>query len=111
MPLLLHESVYLFAIESQQAMISKPKPFSLSMTEPLIKNVSDTAFWIAHHRALETERTDALFRDPLAARLAGQRGRKIAAAMPNSLIIGWSVVIRTCIIDDFIPCAGLPGPR
>lgn len=75
------------------------------MTEPLIRDVSDTAFWIAHHRALETERTDALFRDPLAVRLAGERGRKIAASMPNSRVIGWTIVIRTCVIDDFIRSA------
>ena len=72
------------------------------MTEPLIRDVSDTSFWIAHHRAQETARHDALFRDPLAARLAGERGGKIAAAMPNTRIIGWTVVMRTCIIDDFI---------
>jgi methyltransferase (TIGR00027 family) len=75
------------------------------MAEPLIRDVSDTAFWIAHLRALETGRTDALFHDPLAARLAGERGQKIAASMPNSRIIGWTVVIRTCIIDDFIRSA------
>jgi O-methyltransferase involved in polyketide biosynthesis len=57
------------------------------MTEPLIRNVSDTAFWIAHHRAIETERPDALFRDPLAARLAGEHGEKIAAAMPTRRMI------------------------
>lgn len=72
------------------------------MSEPLIRDVSDTSFWIAHHRAQETERADALFRDPFAARLAGERGPKIAGAMPNSRIIGWMVVIRTRIIDDFI---------
>jgi len=54
------------------------------MTEALIRDVSDTSFWIAHHRAQETARHDALFRDTLAARLAGERGGKIAAAMPNS---------------------------
>ena len=31
------------------------------MAAPLIENVSDTAFWVAHHRALEGERADALF--------------------------------------------------
>jgi methyltransferase (TIGR00027 family) len=72
------------------------------MTEPLIRDVSDTSFWIAHHRSEETERPDALFRDPLAARLAGARGAEIAASMPNSSIVGWTVVIRTRIIDDFI---------
>ena len=78
------------------------------MTEPLIRDVSDTSFWIAHHRAQETARDDALFRDPLAASLAGERGRKIAAAMPNSRIIGWTVVMRTCIIDEYIRFPPVP---
>jgi methyltransferase (TIGR00027 family) len=72
------------------------------MTQPLIRDVSDTSFWIAHHRAQETMRADALFRDPLAARLAGKRGRDIAAGMPAQRMIGWTVVMRTCVIDEFI---------
>ena len=72
------------------------------MAEPLIKDVSDTSFWIAHLRAVETGRADALFRDPLAGRLAGERGAQIAAAMPMSRVIAWTVAIRTCIIDDYI---------
>jgi O-methyltransferase involved in polyketide biosynthesis len=32
-----------------------------------IEHVTDTAFWIASLRALESERPDALFHDPLAA--------------------------------------------
>jgi len=36
-----------------------------------IEHVTDTAFWIASLRALESERPDALFRDPLAGLLAG----------------------------------------
>jgi methyltransferase (TIGR00027 family) len=79
------------------------------MTEPLIKDVSDTAFWIAHYRALETERGDALFHDPLAVRLAGEHGRNIAQAMPHARIIGWATVMRTCIIDDFIRAAVAEG--
>jgi methyltransferase (TIGR00027 family) len=75
------------------------------MTESPIRDVSDTAFWIAHLRAVETERSDALFRDPLAARLAGEHGRKIADAIPMSAVIGWNVAIRTCIIDDYIRIA------
>jgi O-methyltransferase involved in polyketide biosynthesis len=51
------------------------------MATALIGNVSDTAFWVAHHRALESERADALFRDPLAGILAGDRGRQIAKEM------------------------------
>lgn len=68
----------------------------------LIENVSDTAFWIAHCRALETERPDALFRDPLARLLAGDHGRKIANAMPVRFITAWVVAIRTRVIDDYI---------
>ena len=75
------------------------------MTEPLIRDVSDTSFWIAHYRAEETARPDALFSDPLAAVLAGERGEQIAASMPNSNIVGWTIVIRTRIIDDFIQFA------
>ncbi|MGD0484992.1 MAG: hypothetical protein ABSB58_10150, partial [Gemmatimonadales bacterium] len=36
-----------------------------------IEHVSDTARWVAVHRAMESERPDALFRDPFARRLAG----------------------------------------
>jgi methyltransferase (TIGR00027 family) len=72
------------------------------MPEQLIGDVSDTAFWIAHYRAEESARPDALFRDPLAGMLAGERGKKIAQGMPMTFWTGWSVVLRTCIIDDYI---------
>lgn len=72
------------------------------MATGTIQDVSDTAFWIAHYRGLETKRPDALFRDPLAAVLAGDRGRSIAEAMPRPFIISWVVAVRTRIIDDFI---------
>jgi methyltransferase (TIGR00027 family) len=79
------------------------------LAETPIGNVSDTAFWIAHYRALETQRPDALFRDPLAGVLAGDRGRDIARAMPRSFMTAWAVVIRTCIIDDYIRWALAQG--
>src|SRR3954470_716815 len=72
------------------------------MNDSPIKDVSDTAFWIAHYRAEETVRKDGLFRDPFAARLAGEHGAKIAATMPRSEMIAWTVVLRTRIIDDYI---------
>ncbi len=72
------------------------------MPHGVVENVSDTAFWVAYYRALETERPDALFRDPLAARLAGEHGRKIALSMPLSRVTAWTLAIRTVIIDDFI---------
>jgi methyltransferase (TIGR00027 family) len=67
-----------------------------------IENVSDTAFWVAHYRAVESARPDALFRDPLAARLAGERGRKIAQSIPMSFFTAWIIAIRTPLIDDLI---------
>lgn len=73
-----------------------------SMTEPLISGVSDTARWIAAYRALESARPDALFHDPLAGRLAGDRGRAIAAAAPRQMGKGWPLVLRTKLMDDLI---------
>jgi methyltransferase (TIGR00027 family) len=72
------------------------------MPSPQIENVSDTAFAVAHFRAAETARADALFRDPLAGGLAGDHGKKMAAAMPVPFMVSQIVVIRTCVIDDFI---------
>jgi O-methyltransferase involved in polyketide biosynthesis len=43
------------------------------VAEPLVRNIADTARWVAWFRAQETLRPDAVFRDPLAARLAGER--------------------------------------
>ncbi|HXD76229.1 MAG TPA: hypothetical protein VN616_00405 [Puia sp.] len=49
----------------------------------LIQHVSDTALWIAAFRAEESRRSDAVFRDELAERLAGEKGRAMAAATPH----------------------------
>lgn len=71
-----------------------------------IHDVSDTAFWVAYYRAKETERADAIFKDPFAKSLVGNRGREIAEAMPEiGRYTEWSVVSRTVIIDRFIPDA------
>ncbi|MEO8903540.1 MAG: hypothetical protein ABI488_15000 [Polyangiaceae bacterium] len=45
-----------------------------------IEHVTDTAFWVASVRALESERTDAVFSDPLARVLVGEKGDKIGLA-------------------------------
>jgi methyltransferase (TIGR00027 family) len=79
------------------------------MAESLIKGVSDTAFMVAAWRAAESERPDALFRDPFAARLAGEHGRAIIASLNRSFLRGWQVVIRTVIIDDLIQKAVAGG--
>ena len=67
-----------------------------------IEHVSDTAFMIAHHRAVESARADALFRDPLAAQLAGDKGRAIAESFPAAAMTGWVVAIRTVVIDQLL---------
>jgi methyltransferase (TIGR00027 family) len=71
-------------------------------TEPLIRNVSDTARWVAVYRAQETERPDAIFRDPFARRLAGDRGEQIARSMPLGRDNAWSMITRTYLIDEFV---------
>jgi len=71
-------------------------------SEPLIRNVSDTARWVAVYRARETERPDAVFRDPFARRLAGERGELIAKSMPLGGDTGWPMVARTYLIDEFV---------
>jgi methyltransferase (TIGR00027 family) len=68
----------------------------------VVETVSDTAFWVAHYRAKESARPDALFHDPLAQRLAGAHGEAIARAIPGRAMTGWVVSIRTCIIDDYL---------
>lgn len=76
----------------------------------LIQNVSDTAFMVATYRAMENERPDALFRDPLADKLAGTRGREIVAQLHRTARFGeWFIIIRTRIIDNFIQKAIAEG--
>lgn len=70
--------------------------------EPVIRNISDTARWAAAYRALETERPNALFRDPLARRLAGERGQQIFASLPPKDRNEWAWVIRTALFDRFV---------
>lgn len=70
--------------------------------DPLIRNISDTARWVAVYRALETERADAHFRDPFARRLAGERGEQIAKSLPLGRDTSWSMVARTVLIDELI---------
>jgi len=70
---------------------------------PSLPSVMDTARWVALYRALESERPDALFRDHLAGRLAGERGREISEAMPASIRKNfWMLVVRTRLIDDLV---------
>ena len=74
----------------------------MSSTEPSIRNISDTAMWAAIYRARETDRPTALFRDPLARRLAGERGDRIAATMRSHDKHEWAWIMRTVLFDRFI---------
>jgi methyltransferase (TIGR00027 family) len=76
--------------------------FSTMPSPHLVQHVSDTAYWIAAYRAKETQRKDALFRDPLAAALSQGRGEAIAKQMGNTKPMEWSIALRTVIIDRFI---------
>ncbi len=69
---------------------------------PAIRHLSDTALWVASFRALEGGRRDAAFSDPLAALLAGERGRAIARDMPRAPTVEWAIIIRTAAIDRLI---------
>ena len=74
----------------------------MSSSGPLLRDVSDTARWAAVFRARETDRSHALFRDPFARRLAGERGAQILAEMPNAGRNAWSWVARTYLFDCVI---------
>ena len=67
-----------------------------------IENISDTARWVAVYRAMETERADAIFRDPFAARLAGERGQSIVDSMKQGRALAWAMIVRTAIFDEII---------
>jgi methyltransferase (TIGR00027 family) len=67
-----------------------------------IENVSDTARWVAVYRAMETERPDALFRDPFAAKLAGEKGFEIVKNMKRGKQMAWAMIVRTESFDQII---------
>jgi methyltransferase (TIGR00027 family) len=68
----------------------------------LVRNISDTALWVAHYRALESERPDALFRDPFARALAGERGEQIARSQKFGDKNAWAFTARTVVFDRLI---------
>jgi O-methyltransferase involved in polyketide biosynthesis len=81
----------------------------VSGSDPGITHVADTALWVATYRAIESERPDALFRDPLAGRLAGERGKKIAEKISYRKFMAWLMVVRTVAIDELIKRAIAEG--
>jgi len=72
------------------------------MNDPPIRHVSDTALWVAMYRAFESERPDAIFRDPYARRLAGERGAEIVRSLPRAKSLAWPMIVRTAVMDEII---------
>ena len=79
--------------------------------EPLIRDISDTARWVAVYRARESERPDAVFTDPFARALAGERGERIAQAMPFGEQTAWAFIARTVAFDRLIEGVRALGVR
>jgi methyltransferase (TIGR00027 family) len=67
-----------------------------------IEHISDTARWVAVYRAMETARKDAIFRDPFAARLAGEKGESIVDTMKRGRSMAWAMIVRTAVFDQII---------
>lgn len=67
-----------------------------------IEHISDTARWVAVYRAMETARPDAIFRDPYARRLAGDRGDDIVDTMKQGRAMAWAMIVRTAVFDEII---------
>jgi len=66
--------------------------------EPVLRDISDTARWVAIFRAEESERPDFVFCDPFARRLAGERGRQRHRVQPGQQTVGrcaLEVVLKT----------------
>jgi len=74
----------------------------MSSADQTIHHISETALLAAVYRAHETARPDALFRDLLAERLAGERGKEIYAATPPKERVSWAWVTRTVLFDELI---------
>jgi len=51
---------------------------------------------------MESERPDALFQDPYARKLAGERGERILASMRRGRSWAWPMIVRTAVLDELI---------
>lgn len=76
-----------------------------------IRNVSDTALWVAIYRAMESERSDAIFRDPYARKLGGERGEDAVRTMPRGKMMAWPMIVRTAVMDEIVLRCVAEGAR
>ncbi|MDJ1180382.1 SAM-dependent methyltransferase [Roseofilum sp. BLCC_M91] len=74
----------------------------MTLTSLPVESIADTAFLTATYRALEGDRPDALFQDPYAEILAGDRGQKLIEAMPGGATGASGCAVRTAVMDELI---------
>jgi methyltransferase (TIGR00027 family) len=67
-----------------------------------VRNIADTAGGVAYFRARETQRPDALFRDPYAERLAGELGSHFANTLADGNKQEWAWISRTYLFDQYL---------
>jgi methyltransferase (TIGR00027 family) len=67
-----------------------------------LDRISQAAHWVAYLRAIESERVDALFRDPYARDLAGPSGEATANAVGSVDLIANAIAIRTVMLDRLL---------
>jgi methyltransferase (TIGR00027 family) len=75
------------------------------MSEPPISrfhSVADTARWIAAYRAQESDKPDAIFRDPYARMFAGDPGAAMADFSRPARSAAWAMIVRTAVFDELI---------
>ena len=68
----------------------------------VLRSLSDTALLVAYHRAMETKRPDALFKDDVAVRLSIGRGEQISRKLPRGRALAWTTVVRTILLDEIV---------
>lgn len=54
------------------------------------------------YRAMESDRSDALFHDPWARKLAGPEGEAILHGIPRGKQTAWPMIVRTQVMDELI---------
>lgn len=90
-----------FARDGQPGAVVAPGAHSTGKAMT-IGHISDTARWVAHYRATETGRPDAIFRDPFAKALAGAQGEHIVNTMRGAKRAAWAMIVRTKAFDEII---------
>lgn len=67
-----------------------------------MSKLSESAYLVALYRALESERSDALFQDPWARQLAGGQGQLFQALLGDTKQYADVIAIRTHLIDKLV---------